>query len=194
MKTLTCVGLLVSIAVVLGCAPPKLNWGKTAKQQHLKTGDIIKVEGLCYDLAKYKVAQTKSGKLIEDYEKNELVWIKQEFPGVASKLKFWLFDPKSVVNEDMNPLAPIGVVICTVFNPSYYENFKELTYLYPYERVNSDPRIEHRVEFTGEVQGFGKEELRLANKPVQHLNCIYLNVEDIKVISSQPYTLTEKRP
>ena len=182
-----CLTLLITASLIsIGCdTPHELNWTKTAKQQNMKIGDVIKVGGLCYQgLADYRLAKDKNGRLIEDYEKRELVWIKQEFGGKSSKKDIHIHDPNDET-EQFNPLAPISVVVCTVYNPSYYESLKRLSDMYPAERLDYDPTLIHHIEFTGEVYSFEKYELRILDKPAVYLNCVRINIEDINVISTK---------
>ena len=194
MATLT-VLLAFGLLAMMGCdTTDKLDWERTANQQGLKIGDMIQVEGLCYDIARYKLARNKDGRRIEDSETNQLVWHKQDWKDRNSKINLDVYNPAGDVNDELNPLAPIGIVICTIYNPSFYESLNKLSDMYPEERVGGRNGLEHHIVFTGEIYSFEKYETpAMSNQPMIYLNCVRIHVQDIQVISSKPYALKTKK-
>lgn len=182
------------LVILIGCdTTHKLNWNKTAKQQGLKIGDLIRVEGVCYDIVVYKLARNEDGRLIEDYETKQLVWHKQNWKDGNSKINISAYNPDED-SDAFNPLDPIGIVRCTVYNPSFYESLNKLADMYPEERIGGLSGLEHHIAFTGEIYSFEKDEVpAMADRPITYLNCVHIHVQDIQVISSKPYELKTKK-
>ena len=66
----------------------------------------------------------------------------------------WAFNPDDLSDEfDAN--APIGVVVCTIYNPSQDEAMRFLRELYPETAARGEyPTKSHVLRFVGRVSGF----------------------------------------
>lgn len=187
--------VLIALAVIAsGCdTPHKLDWDTTAKQQGLKLGDVLQVEGLCYDIVSYKVGEGEVNRFIEGYEIDELVFYRQDWKDRKSKIDVDVYNPDGDGGE-FNPTVPIGIVICTIYNPSFYESLDKLVDMYPEKAVGTRNVIEHHITFTGEIYSFQKYELSATkNKPARYYNCVRMHVQDIEVISSESYEIKTKK-
>ena len=106
--------VIVLMLAVIGCDPVKeLDWDRTAKEQHLRIGNRVKVDGLAFGLPVYELKD---------------MWVKKNW---GIELDLWTYNPDALIDENnphnpKNPNAPIGAVICTIYNPSYNETLKRL--------------------------------------------------------------------
>ena len=106
----------------------QLYWEQTAKEQGLKNGDTITVEGFIY-----------SSDICRDYEyerdsdTDEYMYIKKPWDAELHVLMYCRDYRKK-------PNSPIGVVVCTIFNPSVYEEMQKIDAMYP-DKTSDYPNI-----------------------------------------------------
>ena len=177
MKNLFSITTLIAWIFLIACGSeaPNLDWNKTAVQQNLKIGDAITVEGVAFS------SVGRDPKIGRDSD-NKLIWVKKEW---ESKIHTPVYDPNEPDDVDFNPNAPIGVVICTIYNPSAYEDLSRLDDMYP-DKSPDYPELKHRIKFTGAIYSFEREFVESYNdKPGIYLACVRIHVTDLDVISSQ---------
>ena len=135
--------LLFLVIVLAGCDPLKdLDWDRTAKDQHLRIGNRVKVDALAYGLPVYELKD---------------MWVKKTW---GTELDLWTYNPDAHVDENnphnpLKPNAPIGAVICTIYNPTYNETLKPLRDLYPdTAKMGEYPTFRYRFEIIGRIHSF----------------------------------------
>lgn len=165
--------LFLSLVMLMGCdMTHQLDWHQTPQQQQLQVGDTVHGSGICYDVVKYKASSTHEG-----------VWHKVDW-AEASKINIRVYNPDGI-RGNYGPLAPISIVMCTVYNPNAHKHFKQLAALYPDERIGSTS-MEHHIEFTGEIYSLERLESEPFGRfPAAHLNCVHINVASLRVIRSK---------
>lgn len=116
---------------------------------------------------------------------NEIVWEKEQW---GSKVHLSAYNPNEPDDADFDPNAPIGSVICTIYNPSYYESLNRLRDTSPDKRKSGEyTLIKHRIEFTGTIYSFEREHIESHNDmPDSYLPCVRIHVENLTVVSSKP--------
>ena len=141
MKNIAIV-IVVTLAVI-GCDPVKeLDWDRTAKEQHLRVGNRIKVDGLAFGLPVYELKD---------------MWVKKNW---GTEMDLWTYNPDAPIDENnphnpINPNAPIGAVICTIYNPTYNETLKRLRDIYPdTAKMGEYPTFRYRFEIVGRIHSF----------------------------------------
>ena len=103
-----------------GCDPVKnLDWDRTARDQGLRIGNQVRAEGVTYGLPIYEYKKS---------DNPENLWFKRTW---GTELDLWIYPDNSI--NDINPNAPIGTVICTIYNPMHNETLKPLRDMYPDE-------------------------------------------------------------
>ena len=151
-----------------------LDWSKTAKQQKLKIGDTISVEGVVYDPIGRDIKPGRSS--------GEFVWVKQEW---KAKTYVSVYNPDEPDDSPFNPNAPIGVVFCTIYNPSAYKGLQRLADMYS-DRSPTYPMYEHRLRFVGTINSFERKFVESYNEnPDVYLNCVRMDVTALDLINSQ---------
>ena len=144
--------LLFLVIVIAGCDPVKeLDWNKTAKDQGLRVGNRVRVEGIRYGIALYEFRNS---------DNPENLWFKKTWD---TTLDLSIYNPDEATNENnpispINPNAPIGTAICTIYNPSYHPILKELRDTYPNTvKMSKMPSRKHRFEFIGRIHSFKRK-------------------------------------
>ena len=171
--------LLLFVVISAGCdSMKKLDWTKRADQQGLAIGDTITVDGTVWDLVSYSFE-----KKTDSYMWTQKPW------GLESKV--WAYNPDDPSDEfDAN--APIGVVVCKIYNPSQDEAMRFLRDLYPETAARGEyPTKSHVLRFVGRVSGFQRQTTqKMADgTPPMSLRAVQLSVDSVKVIEANP-----KRP
>ena len=153
----------------------QLDWEQTAKAQGLKNGDTITVEGT--------VHARNIGRDYEyerDSDKAESVYTKK--PWEAE-----LHVPMYCQGYYQKPNSPIGVVVCTIFNPSFYEEMQKIDAMYP-DKTSDRPRILFTMKFEGTIYSFKREIVEHYDEEVPKLSLasVRIHVSKIEIISSYP--------
>ena len=166
--------IIVALAFV-GCDPVKdLDWDRTAKSQGLRVGNQVKVEGVSYGLGIYKFKKT------DNYES---VLVKKTWD---TEMDLPIYPPDNPVN-DVNPNAPIGTVIGTIYNPMHNEVLTELRGMYPDERkMLEGPYLKHKFELIGHIHSFKRPITPDADDtmPDRSLTAVRIHVESLQHIES----------
>ena len=153
----------------------RLDWNKTAKEQGLKIGDTITIEGLIYSDDISREYDWKS-----DSDEDESVYIKKPWDAE-------LHVPMYSRHYRQKPNVPIGVVVCTIFNPSAYEAMQKIDAMYP-DKTPESPYISHDIKFEGTIHSFKREIVETSSKevPKVSLASVRIHVTDLELISSYP--------
>ena len=161
--------LLLFVVISAGCdSMKKLDWTKRADQQGLAIGDRITVDATVWNLVSY---ENKT----DSYMSTKKPW--------GSELAVWAYNPDDPSDEfDAN--APIGVVVCKIYNPSQDKTMRFLRDLYPETPAILTTQL-HVLRFVGRVSGFQRQNVQ----PAVSLRAVRLSVESVKVIEA-----TRKRP
>ena len=172
MRYITIV-IVVAMALV-GCDPVKnLDWDRTARDQGLRIGNQVQVEGITYGLNIYKFKKT------DNYEN---IFVKKTWD---TEMNFWVYPDNSI--NDINPNSPIGTVIGTIYNPMHNEVLTELRDMYPDEvKMLESPRLKHRFELIGRIHSFKRATKTSADDtmPDISLTAVRIHVESLKHIES----------
>lgn len=159
----------------IGCDPVKsLDWNRTVKEQRLRVGNQIRVEGVSYGLGVYKFKKT------DNYES---VLVKKTWD---TEMDLSIYPPDNPVN-DVNPNAPIGTVIGTIYNPMHNEVLTELRDMYPDERkMLEGPYLKHKFELIGRIHSFRRAITLSADdtQPDISLTAVRIHVESLTHIES----------
>ena len=157
-----------------------LDWNKTAKEQGLKTGGTITIEGLIFSGDISREYDWKS-----DSDEDESVYINIKKPWDAE-----LHVPMYNLLYQGKPNVPIGVVVCTIFNPSAYEAMQEIDAMYP-DKTPEPPYISHTIKFEGTIHSFKREIVETSSEevPKVSLASVRIHVTDLELISSHPLEL-----
>ena len=175
---IVCFFLLIVLPLfTLGCDSTKtLNWNKTASDQSLEVGDRIKVDAAVYGLPIYTTKSITPGKWI---------WIKQKW---ETQLGLSVYNPDDPTYQatltPFNVHAPIGVVVCTIFNPSHNDDLNQLRNMYPDTAKQDDyPSMQHRIEVVGRISSFQRQTIPSLNESEADisLSAVRLNVEELKI-------------
>ena len=169
--------LLLFVVISAGCdSMKKLDWTKRADQQGLAIGDTITVETTVWDLVSYTFE-----KKADSYMWTQRAW--------GSELAVWGFNPDDPSYE-FAANAPIGVVVCKIYNPSEDETMRFLRDLYP-DTAAEYPTQSHVLRFVGRVSGLQRQktEKMADDKPPLSLRAVHLSVDSVTVIEANP-----KRP
>lgn len=162
--------LLFVVVALAGCDPTRnLDWEKTATDQPLRIGNRLKVDGITYGLGIYEFKKT---------DNPENLWFKKTW---GTTLDLWTYNPNNPIN-DINPNAPIGTVICTIYNPMHNEVLKALRDTYPDKiKVSEFPNVKHRFEITGRIHSFQRAVTPSADdtQPDISLTAVRINVESL---------------
>ena len=208
MKNLVFVFFVFLIA--FGCesepkGPKTLDWNKTTSEQQVEVGDTIVVEGITDNIVDYR----NSDGFTRDNTDEETVEIFIRVP--TSYRNSWdeeisipLFNPEQPdVTE--NPNVPIGIVICTIYNPSHNKDLQTIYETYP-KFVVQETRIDaagrffgapsfysssfygkyihplflYRFRFTGTIRRIGRQKVERVS-----LHSLDIEVSDVVVISSE---------
>ena len=169
------VAIVVFVILTLtGCDPVKeLDWDTTARDQQLRIGNQVKVEGITYGLNIYEFKKTNNP---------ENISVKKNW---GTELDFWVYPDNSI--NDVNPNAPIGTVIGTIYNPMHNETLKELRDTYPdTTTIFEYPNRKHRFEITGRIHSFKRATTPDADdtKPDKSLTAVRIHVESLTHIES----------
>ena len=169
--------LLLFVVISAGCdSMKKLDWTKRADQQGLAIGDTITVDGTVWNLVSYSLEK----------KTDSYMWTKKPW-GLESKV--WAYNPDDPSDEfDAN--APIGVVVCKIYNPSQDKTMRFLRDLYPETPVPYPTQL-HVLRFVGRVSGFRRQTTPEISddQPAMSLRAVQLSVDSVKVIEANP-----KRP
>ena len=192
--------MFIAVIVILGCesSPKTLDWNKTASEQKFKVGDTIVVEGITTNIVNYKDTKgsvtegsTKEALFVSPADSYRIQW--------NEEISIPLFNPEQ---PDVmgNPNVPLGIVICTIYNPSHNKDLQVLYEMYPnlvvqetrkdalsrffspyqfkLERVH--PHISHRFRFIGTIHSIGRKIIGGVS-----LSSVDIEVSDITVIGSE---------
>ena len=166
--------VIILALAVIGCDPVKeLDWDRTPKSQGLRVGNQVRVEGVTYGLNIYEFKKTNNF---------ENLLIKKTW---GTELDFRVYPDNSI--NDINPNAPIGTVIGTIYNPMHNETLKELRDTYPDTvRLGESPYLKHRFEIVGRVHSFKRAVKPAADEtqPDISLTAVRINVESLTHIES----------
>ena len=169
--------IVFTLVVLIGCSnqPPTLDWEKTADAQNFKIGDIIIVEGETFDPIGNPL------KLEWDSDEKTHYWVKK---GWESKTHVSVYKP-SENGDDYHPNDPIGVVVCTVYNPSAYDSLKRIDDMYP-ERSKGYLYLIHRIRFIGKIYSFERYFVKsYGENPDYYLAAVRIHVTAIEVLESK---------
>ena len=174
MKYVALASCLILAIAIMGCDPVKeLDWDRTSRDQHLRIGNRVKVEGVTYGLSLYEFKKS---------DNPENLWVKKTW---GTELDFWVYPDNSI--NDINPNSPIGTVIGTIYNPMHNETLKELRDTYPDKITALEfPSIKHRFEITGRIHSFQRAVRPTADdtKPDISLTTVRIHVESLKHVES----------
>ena len=166
--------LLFLVIVIAGCDPVKnLDWDRTARDQHLRVGNRVQVEGIAYGLNIYEFKKTNNF---------ENLLVKKTW---GTELDFWVYPDNSI--NDINPNSPIGTVIGTIYNPMHNETLTKLRDTYPDEvKLGESPLLKHRFEITGRIHSFKRAIATNADEtqPDISLTAVRIHVETLTHIES----------
>ena len=167
--------LLLFVVISAGCdSMKKLDWTKRADQQGLAIGDTITVDATVWNLVNHSLEKKTDSEM----------WTKTPW---GSELAVWAYNPDDPSDEfDAN--APIGVVVCKIYNPSQDKTMRFLRDLYP----ETPTRFQsHVLRFVGRVSGFQRQTTPEISdvQPAVSLRAVRLSVDSVKVIEANP-----KRP
>ena len=202
MKNLVFVFFVFLIA--FGCesepkGPKTLDWNKTTSEQQIEVGDTIVVEGITDNIVDYT---NSDGWTRDRFEETGEVYIRVPQSDRISwdeEISIRLFNPEQPdVTE--NPNIPIGIVICTIYNPLHNKDLQTIYETYP-EFVVQETRIDaagrvlrgssfygkhihplflHRFRFTGTIRRIGRQKVERVS-----LHSLDIEVSDVVVISSE---------
>ena len=170
------VAIVIMLLGVMGCDPVKnLDWDRTAKEQRLRIGNRVKVDGIRWGLAIYEFRNS---------DNSENLWFKKTWD---TTLNLSIYNPDEATNENnpispINPNAPIGTVICTIYNPTYHPILKELRDAYPDAvKMSEMPAIKHRFEVIGRIHSFKRNTIPNPDdtKPDFSLTAVRIHVENL---------------
>ena len=167
--------LLFLLIVIVGCDPVKnLDWDRTAKSQRLRVGNQVKFIGITYGLPMYKFKKTDNATTL---------WFKKNWD---TELDLWTYNPDNPVN-DVNPNAPIGTVIGTIYNPMHNQTLKALRNTYPNTTTIFEfPNRKHKFEVIGRIHSFKRATKTSADDtmPDISLTAVRIHVESLTHIES----------
>ena len=162
--------VIVVMFAIIGCDPIKeLDWDRTAKEQRLRIGNQVKVDALAFGLPVYELKD---------------MWVKKTWD---TELDLWTYNPDAPVDENnphnpKNPNAPIGAVICTIYNPSYNETLKRLWDIYPDTvKIGEYPTFRYRFEIVGRIHSFKRVVTPAGDDPEADisLTTVQINVKSL---------------
>ena len=163
--------ILVILALV-GCDPVKdLDWDRTARDQRLRIGNRVKVDGVAYGLPIYEFKKTNNP---------ESISVKKTW---GTELDFWVY-PDNVVDR-VDPNAPIATVIGTIYNPMHNETLKKLRDTYPDTiTILENPHRKHRFEMIGRIHSFKRDITPDADhtQPDISRRAVRIHVESLRLI------------
>ena len=149
MKKITLILIWFVIITCVGCDPMKeLDWNRTVKDQGLRIGNRVKVDGIRWGLAIYTFNRSNL---------TDNLWFKETWD---TELDLSIYNPDDPTHETnsmrpINPNAPIGTVICTIYNPMHNETLTRLRDTYPDTGIISElPSMKHRFEVIGRIHSF----------------------------------------
>ena len=170
------IAIAIMMLAVIGCDPVKdLDWDRTAKDQRLRIGNRVKVDGVAYGLSVYELK--KNGN-------TEIFWAKKNWD---TTLDFWVYNPDAESPENdpydpKNPNAPIGTVICTIYNPMHNEILMRLRDMYPDTvKLGESSPMKHRFEITGRIHSFKRDLVTSADEtqPDISLTAVRIHAESL---------------
>ena len=176
MKKITLIFVWFVILTCIGCDPVKdLDWDRTAKSQGLRIGNRVKVDGIRWGLAIYTFNRSNL---------TDNLWFKETWD---TELDLSIYNPDDPTHETnsmrpINPNAPIGTVICTIYNPMHNETLMRLRDTYPDTGIISElPSMKHRFEVVGRIHSFQRDLLPDADdtKPDISLTAVRIRVESL---------------
>ena len=168
--------VLFLVIVIAGCDPVKeLDWDRTAKDQHLRIGNRVKVSALAYNLPVYE---------FKGFTDPDKVWVKKKWD---TTLDLWTYNPDAPVDENdphnpINPNALIGTVICTIYNPTYHPVLKPLRDTYPDAVKKGEyPTKRFRFEVIGRIHSFKRDTVPTGTEtePDISLTAVRIHVDSI---------------
>ena len=168
--------LLFFVVSIVGCDSTKrLDWTQRTNQQGLEIGNTITVDGRVFGIVNYKYVTG---------EDSNFVWEKSDW---ASEFEFWVYDPADSTDDELDPSAPIGVVVCKVYNAEHDEAMLSLRDTYP-ETADDYPSPIHRLEIVGRVTGLEMQKTpKMADgTPPMSLRAVQLDVDRVEVIEATP--------
>ena len=167
------IAIFVMLAVT-GCDPVKeLDWDRTAKAQRLRIGNQVRAEGVTYGLNIYEFKKSPNP---------ENISVKKTW---GTELDFRIFPDNSI--NAVNPNAPIGTIIGTIYNPMHNETLMQLRDTYPDEvKLGESPRLKHRFELIGRIHSFKRAISPSADtsQPDRSLTAVRIHVESLTHIES----------
>ena len=175
------IAIVILLLGVMGCDPVKnLDWDRTAKDQRLRIGNQVKFEGVAYGLSIYE---------FKGFTDPDKVWVKKNW---ETELDFWTYNPNAETTENtpynpINPNAPIGTVICTIYNPMHHPILTELRNIYPdVIKKGEYPAFQHKLEIIGRIHNFKRDLVTSADasQPDISLTAVRIHVESLKHIES----------
>ena len=111
----------------------------------------MKVDGIRYGLPIYEF---KKG------DNPESIRVKKTWD---TELDLWVYNPNDPTHKTnplapINPNAPIGTVIGTIYNPTHNDVLKSLRDTYPDTiTILENPAIKHRFEIIGRIHSFQRD-------------------------------------
>ena len=203
MKNLVFVFFVFLIA--FGCeseseGPKTLDWNKTASEQQVEVGDTIVVEGINDNIVDYENFDGFTRDNTDEETVEIFIRVAQSYRNSwDAEISIPLFNPEQPdVTE--SPNVPIGIVICTIYNPSHNKDLQTVYETYP-EFVVQETRIDaasrafrdssfygkhihplflHRFRFTGTIRRIGRQTVERVS-----LHSLDIEVSDVVVISSE---------
>ena len=168
------IGIAILMIAVIGCDPVKeLDWERTAKEQGLRIGNQVKVDGVAYGLPIYEFKKSPNP---------ESIRVKKTW---GTELDFWVYPDNPT--DDINPNAPIGTVIGTIYNPMHNETLMQLRDTYPDTiTILENPHKKYQFELIGRIHSFKRAITPDADdtKPDISRTAVRIHVESVTHIES----------
>ena len=162
-----------------GDGTKNLDWERTAFGQGLEVGQVIRFDAMLYDLHIYK---------IENVTDKKWVWKKRDWD---TEIYLYTYNPADptyeLTQKPYNVHAPIGVVVCKVFNPVHHDGLNRVRNDYPETGTqNNFPSRQHKIEVIGRIASIKRETIPLSvldetetdiSLPAVHVHVNSLNVK-----------------
>ena len=149
--------------------PRLLDWNKTISQQKLKIGDSIRVRGEVYNTIGNPV------KYVNKY------WRKQ---GWQPKVYKSMYNPNYDDDSVFDPNAHIGIVMCTIFNPSTYTSLQRIDDMYS-TKSKVYPLFAHTIVLTGTITEIGKRLETNSDNSQTYISSISIDITSVDYIDSR---------
>lgn len=175
------IAIIIMLLGIMGCDPVKdLDWDQSAKEQGLRIGNRIKADGIRWGLAIYTFNRS---------DRTDNLWFKKNWD---TELDLSIYNPDDPTHETnpmrpINPNAPIGTVICTVYNPMHNAVLMSLRDTYPDTvKMGEFPSIKHRFEVIGRIHSFKRDVVPNPDDtmPDISLTAVRIHVESLKHVES----------